>query len=168
MSISIILSNTDEICVAIRKIAIMGKEENHIKTSMEMLGFDEHTAERFDWFCKTISNDGILCSEAVAAAWVANELFGNDGVNSPEDAFEIAPAVDECECGVHPEDGSTIQACEQHPLGGSPMGMAIHLPKAMQELTAALESGDDNADNDAFEAQKEILRKIAEEKANGR
>jgi len=46
--------------------------------------------------------------------------------------------------------------------------MAIHLPKAMQELTAALESGDDNADNDAFEAQKEILRKIAEEKANGR
>jgi hypothetical protein len=38
----------------------------------------------------------------------------------------------------------------------------------MQELTAALESGDDSADNNAYEAQKEILHKIAEEKANGR
>jgi hypothetical protein len=162
------ISNTDQICVAIRKIAIMRKEENRIKTSMEMLGFDERTAERFDWFCKTISKDGILCNEAVAAAWVANELFGNDGVNSPEDAFEIALAVDECECVVDSDDGSTIQACEQHPLGGSPKGKAIHRLKAMQELTAALESGDDSADNDAYEAQKEILHKIAEEKANGR
>jgi hypothetical protein len=168
MSLSITLSNTDKVCVAVRRAGIMHKEANRLKIIMETLGFDEATAKRFDWFCKTISKDGILCNEAVAAAWVVNELFGNDGVNSPEDAFEIALAVDECECVVDPEDGSTIQACEQHPLGGSPKGKAIHRLKAMQELTAALESGDDNADNDEYEEQKEILRKIAEEKANGR
>jgi len=81
------ISNTDKECVAIRASGILRKEENRIKVIMEELGCDERTAKRFDWFAETLSQTGIVCSEAIAGAWVSNEAFGRDGINSPEDCW---------------------------------------------------------------------------------
>jgi hypothetical protein len=83
MSKSITVSNTDTICVAIRKAGVMRKEANRTKLYMEMLGFNERTALRLDWFVSKLSlSDVPLETEAIAAAWVANEEFYfNDGVN---------------------------------------------------------------------------------------
>ena len=106
---TITVSNTDTVCVAIRTAGINNNKDARIKTIMDITGMDEPTAKRFEWFCRTVSATNTMCNDAVAAAWVANEEFGRDGVNSPEDAFEIALALDECECVIDPEDGSTIQ-----------------------------------------------------------
>jgi len=78
---------TDKECVALRKSLYVHKEVNRVKVIMETLGCDERTALRFDWFAHNIGRGPAICNEAIAAAWVANEAFGYDGVNSPLDGW---------------------------------------------------------------------------------
>lgn len=79
----ITLSNTDPICVALRKAGVMLKEANRVKLYMDTLGFGERTAKRFDWFVDKMRRSGVpLETPAIAAAWLANEEFYvDDGVN---------------------------------------------------------------------------------------